>query len=192
MIRTTETANRVLAQQTDQLERLVELRTRFLSFLRPRVSDMATAEDILQAAFVRAVEHGAELRDGESAVAWFYSILRNALTDHYRRAATRSKAMEGFGAEFSEVYEPAIEAEVCACISEVVKDLKPAYRTAIERVDLGGETIEAFARSEKTTKNNASVRLYRARKEVAKKLTAVCGVCAEHKCHDCSCRSHQL
>ncbi len=192
MVRMTEKPNHKLAQKADQLERLVELRARFLSFLRLRVSDMATAEDILQAAFVRAVEHGTELRDGESAVAWFYSILRHALTDHYRRAASRSKAMEGFGAEFSEIYEPAIEAEVCACIGEVVKDLKSAYRTAIERVDLGGETIEAFARSQKTTNNNASVRLFRARKAVAKKLTAVCGVCAEHKCRDCSCRTQQL
>lgn len=69
MVRMTEKPNHKLAQKADQLERLVELRARFLSFLRLRVSDMATAEDILQAAFVRAVEHGTELRDGESAVA---------------------------------------------------------------------------------------------------------------------------
>ena len=182
----------MIGTKASQLERLIELRAKFLSFLRLRVSDTASAEDILQAAFVRAVEHGGDLRDGESVVAWFYSILRNALIDHYRRTATRSKAMEGFAADLSDTYEADNDAEVCACIAEVVKHLKPAYRAAIEQVDLGGETIEAFARSQNTTKNTASVRLHRARQAVAKELIAVCGVCAEHKCRDCSCQPAKL
>lgn len=192
MIKRTSEQTRQSAGDENSVERLVRLRAQFLRFLRSRVGDAATAEDILQAAFVRAVEHGADLRDGESVVAWFYSILRNALIDHYRRTATRSKAMEGFAAHLSDTYEADSDEEVCACIAEVVKYLKPAYRAAIEQVDLGGETIEAFARSQNTTKNNASVRLHRARQAVAKELIAVCGVCAEHKCRDCSCQPGKL
>lgn len=60
---------------------------KFLSFLSPRVEDRATAEDILQFAYLKAMEHGSEIRDDESTVAWFYRILRNAITDHYRRRA---------------------------------------------------------------------------------------------------------
>jgi RNA polymerase sigma-70 factor (ECF subfamily) len=74
----------------------------------------------------------------------------------------------------------------------VIHDLKSEYRTAIEQVDLGGVTVETFARSQETSANNASVRLHRARKAVAKKLTTVCGACAEHKCLDCTCRRSQL
>jgi DNA-directed RNA polymerase specialized sigma24 family protein len=74
----------------------------------------------------------------------------------------------------------------------VIRDLKSEYRTAIEQVDLGGVTVEAFAQSQQTSANNASVRLHRARKAVAKKLTTVCGACAEHKCLDCTCRRSQL
>ena len=32
----------------------------------------------------------------------------------------------------------------------------------------------------------------KARRAVAKKLTTVCGACAEHKCLDCTCRRSQL
>lgn len=174
------------------IERLLASRAQFLRFLRSRVEDAATAEDILQTAFMRAIEHEAGLREGESVVAWFYRILRNAVIDHYRRTATRSKALEEFGSELSESYEPELKAEVCACLSGVVKDLKPEYRAALEHVDLGGETIEAFAHSQSTTVNNASVRLHRARKAAAKRLMAVCGTCAEHKCIDCTCRPRQL
>ena len=171
------------------ITRLIELREQFLRFLSPRVSDTAIAEDILQSAYVKAVEHGAELRDQESVVAWFYRILRNAVIDHYRRTATQSKAFDQFAIGLPESYEPELEAQTCACIKGVVQDLKPEYRTAIEQVDLGGESVETFARSQNTTANNTSVRLHRARKATARRLIAVCGTCAEHKCVDCTCKA---
>jgi RNA polymerase sigma factor (sigma-70 family) len=171
---------------------LAGMHDRFLQFLRARVGDAGTAEDLLQAAYVKAIQHGGELREAESSVAWFYRILRNALTDHYRHNAAHSKAMDQFVANWKEDYEPGLQAETCACIQEVIRDLKPEYRAAIEQVDLAGESVESFARAQSTTPNNASVRLHRARKAVAKKLTAVCGTCATHKCIDCSCKHRAL
>jgi RNA polymerase sigma factor (sigma-70 family) len=171
---------------------LAKMHARFLQFLRGRVGDPATAEDILQAAYVKAIQHGGELRDEESAVAWFYRILRNALIDYYRHTAARSKAMDQWLATWKEDYEPELEAQTCACIREVIHDLKPEYRAAIEQVDLAGESVESFARARSMTPNNASVRLHRARKAVAKKLTVVCGTCATHNCIDCTCKHRFL
>jgi len=179
-------------QLPDRMERVVILHAEFLRFLTARVEDRAVAEDILQSAYLRAVEHGSEIRDDESTVAWFYRILRNAITDHYRRRAARTSAHEAFAAETPISYEAEVTETVCACIGDVIHDLKSEYRTAIEQVDLGGVTVETFARSQETSANNASVRLHRARKAVAKKLTTVCGACAEHKCLDCTCRRSQL
>jgi len=167
---------------------LAERHSRFLQFLRARVGDPATAEDILQAAYVKAMERGAQLRETESSVAWFYRILRNTIADHYRQQAARSRAMDQWAAEWNEAYEPEFPAEVCACIQEAVSALKPEYRTAIEQVDLGGHSVESFAQAQRTTANNASVRLHRARKAVAKQITAICGTCAKHECVDCTCR----
>ena len=65
-------------------------------------------------------------------------------------------------------------------------------REAIERVDLGGQSVEDFARARAITPNNASVRLHRARKAVARDLTTVCGTCAEHKCFNCTCKRSQV
>ncbi len=174
------------------LDRILAHRSRFLRFLQGRVEDPATAEDILQSAYVRALEHDEEIRNDESVVAWFYRILRNAVIDHYRRNAARSRAHEGFVAEAATTYEPQLEATACACIGDVVRDLKDEYRSAIERVDLGAASIDDFARSEQISPNNAYVRLHRARKAVARQLTAVCGACAEHKCLDCTCHRSRV
>ena len=170
------------------IERVTAQREKFMRFLSSRLEDTATAEDILQAAYLKAIERGSEIRELESTVAWFYRILRNAVTDHYRRRATGYKALEAFSSENPQSYEPEIRATVCECIRDVIGELKPEYRTAIEQVDLGEIPVEQFAQSEQISQNNASVRLHRARKAVAKHLKTICGACAEHKCLDCICR----
>jgi len=174
------------------LEKVTAQRAKFLRFLSSRVEDRATAEDILQAAYLKAIERGSEIRDEESTVAWFYRILRNAVTDHYRRRASRAKAHQALAFDSPETYEPEIKATVCECIRDVIGDLKPEYRTAIEKVDLGETPVEEFAQSEQISASNASVRLHRARKAVTKHLKTVCGACAEHKCLDCTCRHGQV
>lgn len=167
---------------------LLKRRAEFLGFLSARTGNASLAEDILQSAYVKAVEKSTQIQKAESVVAWFYRILRNALTDHYRSTAAHDRAHEQFMSEAPISYEPELTANVCACVSGVLQTLKDEYRTALERVDLGGETVAEFAQAQGTTANSASVRLHRARKAAAKRLTQVCGACAEHKCLDCTCK----
>ena len=99
------------------VQRLVESHRQFLAFLEKRVESRAVAEDILQSAFVRGLERGAELRDEESAVAWFYRVLRNAVIDHYRHRASTERAHEGWAREVvtQEAPEAELKQEICQC-----------------------------------------------------------------------------
>lgn len=174
------------------MDELVRHHAKFLRFLLPRVNDPSIAEDILHSAYLKALEHGDQLKEDGSVVAWFYRILRNSITDDYRRAAARSSAHDRYASEQPVSYQTELRRRACACVKDVVADLKPEYRGAIERVDLAEESVEQLANAEHITPNNASVRLHRARKALAGRLTQVCGVCAEHKCVDCTCRHSQL
>jgi len=78
-------------KSTDAIDRIMAHHTKFLSFLASRVEDKTAAEDILQSAYIKAIEHGSEIREDESTVAWFYRILRNAITDHYRKGICTDK-----------------------------------------------------------------------------------------------------
>ena len=151
------------------LERLLARRAEFQGFLSARVGH-AAAEDILQSAYIKALEHGAEIRENESSVAWFYRLLRNSATDHFRRQAARTRAHESFAAEAPVSYEQELQQTACACIGGVLHDLKPEYREAIEQVDLGNVSVDAFAQTKEISANNASVRLHRARKALAREL----------------------
>jgi RNA polymerase sigma-70 factor (ECF subfamily) len=174
----------------EAIQRLVDSHRQFLSFLEKRVESRAVAEDILQSAFVRGLERGGELRDEESAVAWFYRILRNAIIDHYRHRASTERANEGWGKEFIMQHAPAAELqlEICHCVSALVETLKPEYRDALRIIDLNEGSLNDLAEKSGTTSGNAAVRVHRAREALRKQVRLACGSCAEHGCMDCHCK----
>jgi RNA polymerase sigma factor (sigma-70 family) len=173
----------------DALATLVENQRTFLRFLEKRVGDRATAEDLLQEAFARAVTAIEGLRDEESAVAWFYRMLRNAVIDHYRRTGRSRRALEAFARELDEVV-PSTEVhdQVCACIGRLASTLKPEYAEVLRDVEVAGQPLKDYAESHGITTNNATVRVHRARQALRKQVAAACGVCAVHGCVDCRCR----
>ena len=171
------------------LQVLLDNHARFLAFLERRVGSRDEAEDILQEAFVRGLDHASSLRSSTAATAWFYRILRNAITDHYRRLNTQTRALDRFAAETedSEVPVSELEAIVCQCVLSMVETLKPEYGAAIRRVDLDGVSVRDFAAEAGVTPGNAGVRLHRAREALGRQLARSCGTCLTHGCLDCRC-----
>jgi RNA polymerase sigma factor (sigma-70 family) len=169
---------------------LVSNHRQFLKFLEARVSSKAVAEELLQNAFVRAVEKGSSIEASESAVAWFYRLLRNALIDHYRRGATEVRAVEAHARETDEGFELELKDAVCACMKSLLPTLKPEYAEMIRRVDLEDAPLSEVASDLAITQNNATVRLHRlhrARQALKLRLERSCGTCASHGCLDCTC-----
>ena len=174
----------------DTIQLLVANHARFLSFLQPRVGSREVAEEILQAAFVKGIEKSATLRDGETAIPWFYRLLRNALIDHRRHGAARRRGHERYVAENPEPTtetDAALEGAVCACVDDLVPTLKAEYADVLRRVDLQGASVADVAAALGVTPNNASVRLHRAREALRRRLEQTCGTCTEHGCLDCTC-----
>ena len=169
---------------------ILEQRRQFLGFLERRVGDAAAAEDILQAAYIRALGHQDEFDGEESVVAWFYRVLRNAVIDYYRRRGAEGKALETWGREMDGAAHPSheVQEEICGCIAGVVDGLKPEYAEVIRAVDLGEKPLAEFAKEHRLTASNAGVRAHRARAALKKRLVETCGSCSEHGCLDCRCR----
>jgi RNA polymerase sigma factor (sigma-70 family) len=184
-----------VATSTDKKVRLIthllDQRNAFLRFLTAKVGPEA-AEDILQSSYLKLVEKGPQIKKDESVVSWFYTVLRHATVDYYRRNATRDRTHEQFAAEAPISYETEVKANICQCLKGVLETLKPEYREALQAVDVDGRSVAEYANAKGTTPNNAGVRLHRARKAAATRLTQVCGACAEHKCLDCTCRKSEV
>jgi RNA polymerase sigma factor (sigma-70 family) len=169
---------------------LLENQQSFLRYLERRVGDRALAEDILQDAFVRNLDKLDALPD-EAIVPWFYRTLRNATIDHYRRRTAASKALEAFAQEMqtSEAPSAELEAEICACVSRLANTLKAEYADALRAIDVEGTPVKDYAARTGLSANNAGVRVFRAREALRKRVAQSCGVCAEHGCLDCHCKT---
>jgi RNA polymerase sigma-70 factor (ECF subfamily) len=185
-----DSGDALAGSNADVVATLVDNHRRFLAFLEKRVGDRAVAEDLLQAAFVRGIEHAGSLRSNESAVAWFFRLLRNAVIDHHRRAASKVRATSDFDPEREPAApDPETAREICRCILGLADTLKPEYAQALKRVEVEGLSVQDFAAETGITANNAAVRLFRAREALGKRVAATCRTCADHGCLDCSCGS---
>lgn len=173
---------------------LVENHREFLRFLERRLGRRDPAEDILQEAFARGLEKLETLRDGEAVVPWFYRTLRNATVDYYRRTKSADRALARFAEEIEAHEEPTetIRGEVCRCVARLAGTLKPEYADALRRIEVDGLSVIAFAEEQGISKNNAAVRVFRAREALRRQVAFSCGACARHGCVACTCGTTDL
>src|ERR1700735_198543 len=110
------------------------------------------------------MEQASTLRSDESAVAWFYRILRNAVIDHYRHRAAEDRALERWARDLASESRPDLQTHeiVCECIGDVLRTRKPVYSEIIRDVDLEGHSLQTFAEKANVTAANAAVRVHRA------------------------------
>lgn len=185
---TTDPDLQALPETAAAVTRLVANHREFLGFLQSRVGSRALAEDILQDAFVKGIGKLEGLRDDESAIAWFYRILRNAVIDHHRRHEVSDRRLAALAAELDPAApDPELRGAVCQCVARLADNLKPEYAEALRRIEVDGLAVKDYASEAGITSNNAAVRVFRAREALKKQVVRSCGTCAEHGCLDCSC-----
>lgn len=159
----------------------------FLAFIQKRVGNRATAEEILQDAFVRSMDKFDTVR--ETAIGWFYRVLRNAIIDHHRRDAAAERRHEALAREqqLAGDQDEELQRVVCKCVAQLAETLKPEYAAALKRVEVDGLSVKDYADEVGISGNNAGVRIFRAREALRKQVTRSCGTCATHGCVDCTC-----
>lgn len=170
----------------DVVATLVAHHRDFLAFVQRRVGDRAQAEEILQDAFVRSIDKLDTVRD--TAIGWFYRVLRNAIIDHQRRGAAAARRLEAFAHEQPEAGDDdELHRAVCKCVGELAGTLKPEYATALRRIELDGVSVKDYASEAGISSNLAGVRVFRAREALRRQVARACGTCADHGCLDCTC-----
>lgn len=141
---------------TQILERTYRERRRgFLAWARKHAPDPATAEDILQDAFIRALANADALEPVEDLAAWIFSAMRNRLVDLWRGERTRRKAgvtvvaqdvLEQVAAEAgfdaADVYQ---RNEMLAALEVAIDALPADQREVIKAQALGEVTFRELA-----------------------------------------------
>ena len=166
----------------------VENRARLLAFIKSKIDDDDLAEDILQDSLLKALRAAPDVNESDRLVPWFYRIVRNSITDTYRRQGASQRKLESY-ASMASVAEMTQEDEgaLCGCLVDLLPTLKPEYAELIRAMDLGDATADEMTSRLGITTNNLKVRRHRARRQLRERLERTCRTCAEHGCLDCSC-----
>lgn len=172
---------------------LLAQKGRLLAFLEKRVGGRADAEDLLQTAMLRVMTKGRALRNRDRVIPWFYRMLQNLVVDWHRRRAAAERTLRRLDAAASvtRAHDEPLWSQVCTCVTAILTTLRPGYADILRRVAIDGQPLTGVARSLGISANNASVRLFRARRALLERLRATCGACFEHGCLDCFCRIAQ-
>ena len=131
-----------LAQPLDAAAAWDELREPLLAFIARRTPDRDTAEDILQDVLLRIHRHADELEHASAVRAWIFQIARNAIADHYRRAAVRREQPAGVDLTRLEP-PPAIESAPAELTSELAACLRPLVQRLAAALPRGARSHRA-------------------------------------------------
>ena len=113
-------------------------------FIRKRVPDTESAEDLLQEVFLRRHTHIEALREEEHLQSWVYQIARNLIVDHYRKKSliVLLKDADAFLLP-EEMPVKDVRAELAPSIAAMVSRLPEPYREALVLTEYQAVPVQA-------------------------------------------------
>ena len=147
--------------------------TPLLQFVRRRVADKASAEDILQDVFLKAHTHIDTLSDTAKLQSWLYQLTRNAVIDHYRRTRVTVTISEDVPA-FAQEDENDAVAQLTPAVKAMVAALPDIYHEALRLTEYEGLTQKELAERLGISVSGAKSRVQRARQMLRQMLLDCC------------------
>jgi RNA polymerase sigma-70 factor (ECF subfamily) len=142
-------------------------------FIRRRVGDAASADDILQDVFVKVHARIDGLREKGKVHVWLYRIARNAIIDYYRTRKTPVELPQSLPASEEEAAQKARQ-ELAGCIVPMIENLPDHYRRALMLSEIDGLTQKETAAQLGLSLPGAKARIRRGRAKVKEMLLACC------------------
>jgi len=139
-------------------------------YVRYRVADIATAEDLTATIFEKALCAWGKRRKPDSVAPWIFRIARNAVTSHYRRRGRQLEVpldcVEGKLSTGSGPEERVLNAERWGRIYDGIRTLSSRDQDIIALKFGSGLTNRAIAPIVSTSESNVAVILHRAMRKL--------------------------
>jgi len=145
-------------------------------FIRRRVADEATAEDLLQDVFLKIHQYGSSLKDARRLESWIYQITRNLIIDYYRsrhQTTTSLDVLETIDLP-EELPDDDIVSELLPCVRAMVLALPEQDRQALVLTEYQGLTQKELGERLGLSFSGAKSRVQRAREKLKQQLLVCC------------------
>ena len=152
---------------------------RLKKFIRRLVKDEWVAEDLVQETFIRVKKNMDTVRNPSKLSSWVFRIAYNLCLDHFKsrkKDESESGNVESLPNPFMEmpVQKELEQLQMGACVQEQIDLLPEPQRIVLILYDLLGFHHDEIADILDITKENAKVRLHRARKGLKSILEQKC------------------
>jgi RNA polymerase sigma-70 factor (ECF subfamily) len=148
-------------------------------FIRRRVGDPHSAEDILQDVFLKIHTHIDTLRTQDRLASWIYQITRNAIADYYRAQRPTAELAETIPVAEELVDDDAVR-ELSPCVAAMVEELPDTYREALRLTEYQGLSQKALGERLSISFSGAKSRVQRARAKIKEQLLNCCHFQFDH------------
>lgn len=152
---------------------VAEFAEKLRAFIRHRVRDSATADDLTQETLLKVFRSRDALRDGQRLEAWLYRIARTTIIDYYRRSRPEEELPEMLAEEPQDEVASLREA-VVAATKRYLEELPAAYREPVRLAELENLPLAKIALREGLSLTAVKSRVRRGRAMLKKKLQDCC------------------
>lgn len=142
-------------------------------FIRRRVADDHTADDLLQETFLRIHRSVGTLADEDRLAAWVYQIARNVIHDHYRQQSGDVSLADADPADEHDGTGH-LRARAGEWLDELIRQLPDPYRDAVQLSEIEGLTQLEVAERLGLSHSGAKSRVQRGRAMLREVLDQCC------------------
>ena len=142
-------------------------------FIRRRVGDDHTADDLLQETFLRIHRGLDALGDGDRVAGWVYRIARNVVHDHHRRGAP-DRAPLGDDPPAAEGPPADPRSRAGEWMEEMIRQLPAGYAEAVRLAEIEGYSQQEVADRLGLSLSGAKSRVQRGRALLKRVLEGCC------------------
>ncbi len=152
---------------------VTEFTGKLRNFIRRRVPDDATADDVTQETLLKVFRARASVPDTQRLEAWVYRIARNNLADYYRRRRPTEEIPENAAAEPPDE-DVAFRSAVVASMRRFLETMPEEYREPVRLAELEGLPLAKVALRLGLSLTAVKTRVRRGRIMLRKKLQDCC------------------
>ncbi len=143
------------------------------AFIRTRVPDDATADDLTQETLFKVYRSRASLRDDDRLEAWLYRIARRTLIDYYRKRRPSEELPANLKGESRDEVDAIRDAVLISTI-RYVEELPDSYRVPLQLSEFEGMRMAQIGARLGLSLTAVKSRVRRGRQILKKKLQDCC------------------
>ena len=148
------------------------------SYLLSKVEYRDDADDLLQEIFIKIHSRLGDLKDEKKLAPWINQIVRNSLTDYYRKNGLRTSEFDEESSVPSDTPEDSFYSDLSGCLNVFIDRLPEKYREPLILSDIKGMKQKYIAKQMNLSYSGLKSRVQRAR-EMIKDMFMECA-CVTH------------